>query len=97
MINTGVRFNNLWSNPTCTPTRSSIITGKYGFRTDVTDVGDILSVNETSLQKYINDTLISGYSNAVFRKWHLSEDLNHPNQIGVDTYAGFISGTLVSY
>jgi len=30
----GIRFTNLWSNPTCTPTRSTILTGKYGFRTN---------------------------------------------------------------
>ena len=35
MITSGIKFNNLWSNPTCTPTRGSIITGKYGFRTNI--------------------------------------------------------------
>ena len=33
MINSGVKFNNVWSNPTCTPTRATLLTGKYGFRT----------------------------------------------------------------
>ncbi|WP_211224962.1 hypothetical protein [Psychroserpens burtonensis] len=28
--NNGISFSNFWSNPTCTPTRASIITGKYG-------------------------------------------------------------------
>ncbi len=40
-INNGVQFNNLWVTPTCTPTRSSIITGKYGFRANVIQVGPI--------------------------------------------------------
>ena len=31
----GVHFENLWSNPLCSPTRSGIITGRYSFRTGV--------------------------------------------------------------
>ena len=72
LINTGVRFNNLWSNPTCTPTRSTILTGKYGFRTGVTLVGDELSTSETSLQKYLDNNTGSTYNHAVIGKWHLS-------------------------
>ena len=29
LINTGIKFNNVWSNPVCTPTRGTILTGKY--------------------------------------------------------------------
>ena len=35
LINTGLKFNNVWSNPVCTPTRSTILTGKYGYNTIV--------------------------------------------------------------
>lgn len=31
----GVRFDNFWSQPICTPTRATLITGRYGFRTGV--------------------------------------------------------------
>jgi len=31
----GVVFNNFWSQPVCSPTRSTIMTGRYGFRTGV--------------------------------------------------------------
>jgi arylsulfatase A-like enzyme len=31
----GVRFNNFWSQPVCSPTRATLITGRYGFRTGV--------------------------------------------------------------
>ena len=31
----GVRFNNMWAQPVCTPTRATIMTGRYGFRTGV--------------------------------------------------------------
>jgi arylsulfatase A-like enzyme len=29
----GVRFDNFWSQPVCTPTRATLMTGRYGFRT----------------------------------------------------------------
>ena len=31
----GVVFKNFWSQPVCSPTRSTIMTGRYGFRTGV--------------------------------------------------------------
>ncbi len=96
MINSGVRFTNLWSYPTCTPTRGSILTGKYGFRTNVMKVDDVMSTSETSLQKYLDDKG-AGYSNAVIGKWHLSRDENHPTQMGVDYYAGLLSGGVQAY
>ena len=97
MINSGVRFNNVWSNPTCTPTRSSIITGKYGFRTNTMKVGDELSTSETSIQKYLDNKLGSAYNHAVIGKWHLSIDPNHPINMGVNYYAGLLTGGVSSY
>ena len=41
--NEGVIFNNFWTNPTCSPTRASIITGKYGYRTGVKGPSDELA------------------------------------------------------
>lgn len=96
MINSGVRFTNLWSYPTCTPTRSSILTGKYGFRTGVMKVDDELSLSETSLQKFL-DNNNTGYDHAVIGKWHVSKTPSHPTQIGVGYYAGLLSGAVQSY
>jgi arylsulfatase A-like enzyme len=31
----GVRFNNFWAQPVCSPTRATILTGRYGFRTGI--------------------------------------------------------------
>ncbi len=95
LIDNGIRFTNLWSNPTCTPTRSSIITGKYGFRVDVTKVGDVLSTSELSLQKYLRDN--AAYSDAVIGKWHIANSVNHPTNMGVSYYAGLLSGAVSSY
>ncbi|GAA3639881.1 hypothetical protein GCM10022397_26420 [Flavivirga jejuensis] len=97
LIDTGVRFNNLWSNPTCTPTRAGILTGKYGYNTGVTQVGDELSTSETSLQAYLDSNTNSAYSHAVVGKWHLSNNANHPNNMGINYYAGTLGGGVPSY
>ncbi|MDG2454910.1 MAG: sulfatase-like hydrolase/transferase [Bacteroidia bacterium] len=39
----GLSFDNFWANPTCSPTRASIITGKYGYRTEVKNASEVLS------------------------------------------------------
>jgi len=96
MINNGIRFNNLWSYSVCTPTRASILTGKYGFRTNVMKVDDVLSTSEVSLQKHL-DTEISGYNHAVIGKWHLSRDASHPTDMGLNYYAGNLNGGVQSY
>lgn len=91
----GILYTNVWSSPTCTPTRAGIITGKYGFRTGVTKVDDPLSTSETSIQKLIKQS--SNYNTAVVGKWHLSKDASHPNDMGIDYYAGSLGGGLPDY
>ena len=66
LINSGVKFNNVWSNPVCSPTRSTILTGKYGYRTSILNVGDELSTSETSLHNYL--TTNTNYSSALVGK-----------------------------
>lgn len=97
LINDGITFNNLWSNPECTPTRAGILTGKYGFRTGVREVGDVLSTSETSIQSYLETNANGVYANAVIGKWHLSNNLSHPNDLGVDYYAGHTGGGISDY
>lgn len=97
LMNTGIRFSNLWSNPTCSPTRAGILTGKYGFRTGVLNAGDALSTSETSLQTYLDTNTNNAYNHAVIGKWHLSNDANHPTNMGVNYYAGSLGGGVPSY
>ena len=35
LASNGVRFTNFWAQPVCSPTRATIITGRYGFRTGI--------------------------------------------------------------
>jgi len=89
----GLVFDNAWSYPSCSPTRASILTGKYAFRTGVMSVGDVLSTTETSLQNYINQHLPGKYEDAVIGKWHLApnDNLDHPADLGISHFAGILS------
>lgn len=95
----GITFNNLWVNPTCTPTRASLITGKYGYRNGVRQVGDELSPNETTLHKYIKEQTDNSYSTALIGKWHLSGSNSgvNPESFGIDYYKGVIRGSVNNY
>lgn len=97
--NNGISFNQFWTYPTCSPTRASIITGKYGYRTGVKGAGDILDPSEVTLQKYINENTDNKYASAIIGKWHLSgngQGIN-PESFGIDYYAGLIRGTVDDY
>ena len=97
LMSEGLTFNNVWSNPTCTPTRAAMITGKFGFRTNMTRVGDELSTAETSLQSFIDQNSDGNYTHAVIGKWHLANDMEHPIEMGIDYFAGFLGGSVQSY
>ncbi len=100
----GVTFDNVWVNPVCSPTRSTMMTGQYGFRTGVTDVDKILSPDTETLADVLADASKTPvpYANAFIGKWHMSgpgnnADLNAPSALGVQYFAGFLAGGVSNY
>jgi len=65
MMSSGVTFDNFWSQPTCSPTRASILTGKYGRSNGVNSPGDPLAPTEISLHKYIDETAQGNYTSSL--------------------------------
>ncbi len=90
----GITFDNAWVNPVCAPTRATILTGKYGYRTGVlnaVDEGDIMPTERT-IQSYLDQYTNTTYAHSIIGKWHLSDDANVVTQMGVDYFAGFMGG-----
>jgi arylsulfatase A-like enzyme len=94
----GLRFTNAHSSAaTCTPSRYSLLTGKYAWRKKGTGIlpGDaalIIPTNEITLPKVFKQ---AGYATAVVGKWHLGlgttvkknwndEIKPGPNEVGFD-------------
>lgn len=100
----GVSFDNVWTNPVCSPTRGTMMSGQYGFRTGVTDVDKILSPDTETLADVLADAskVPVPYANAFIGKWHMSgpatdADLNAPSALGVQYFAGFLAGGVRNY
>lgn len=92
----GMRFTNAYAScPVCSPTRASLLTGKYPARVGVTNfIGgraqgklidapyiDHLPLEEFSLARALQQ---GGYQTWHVGKWHLGEDPYHPEEHGFD-------------
>ncbi len=95
----GISYKNTWATPLCSPTRSSIMTGKYGVKTGVLEVGANLDLAHQSIFNYLDENTDNRYTTAVIGKWHLSNPINidHPYQHGVDHFEGVIGGAVGDY
>lgn len=99
----GVRFRNCYGYPSCSPTRSCLLTGRYGFRTGIGAAIDephdpYLSPRDFTIAKAFAANPHLGFRYAHVGKWHLSTDAIDPNLIGGwSHYSGFLAGELSSY
>jgi arylsulfatase A-like enzyme len=98
----GMRFTHAWTQPFCSPTRTSLITGLFSAKTGVLDYMDWLSQNQHSFVQDLKDK--GGYSTAVFGKWHMA-GLGQippypgmkPKEAGFDLFQGNLHGGLATY
>ena len=93
----GVRFENAWVYPTCSPTRAAIITGKPATQTGVFTPGDHIASSENILQAFINENTEDAYDTGVFGKWHLSTNSALIEPMGIGTFKGSINGGVSDY
>src|SRR3989344_3828294 len=59
----GVVFDNVWVNPVCSPTRATMLSGQYGFRTGVLDVDNVLSPAVESVADVLTSKVPLPYAN----------------------------------
>jgi len=94
----GVRLESFHVDPTCAPTRSALLTGRYSGRVGVwhTVMGrNLLREDETTLGQVFQQ---AGYRTGIFGKWHLGDSYPYaPRFRGFDDaivhYAGGVGQT----
>ncbi len=98
----GVLFTNWYSSaPVCSPSRASLLTGKYPANAGVRS---ILAGHRTATGLHPSVTTIAsalkqfGYQTAMFGKWHLGvAQGSRPNDHGFDQWFGFLAGCIDYY
>ncbi len=87
-----VRFTDFHVSPTCSPTRSALMTGRHEFKNGVTHTimeRERLTLKATTLAQVLKS---AGYSTGIFGKWHLGDEPDRwPDKRGFDEV--FIHGT----
>jgi arylsulfatase A-like enzyme len=69
----GAEFTQFLVNPVCSPTRASLMTGRYYYRTGVVDTylgRSMMHHDEVTIAETLRS---SGYRTGIFGKWHLGD------------------------
>ena len=98
----GVRLTNWYSNcPVCSPSRASLLTGRYPRNAGVTGIlagrRDTVGLrpDQVTIAKALKPL---GYRTAIYGKWHLGlTEECRPNAHGFDEFYGFMAGCVDYY
>jgi arylsulfatase A-like enzyme len=104
LIAAGMRFDNFYANcPVCSPTRASLLTGRYPdlvgvpgvIRTHIRDNWGYLFPQAVLLPQMLKR---AGYHTGIVGKWHLGlASPNLPNERGFDHFHGFLGDMMDDY
>lgn len=94
----GLKLTSMYSQPTCTPSRAALMTGRIPTRSGLTR--PILSGERPKVNPWADETTAAGvlsgagYQTALSGKWHLGEGEGlNPHQVGYDEYYGILTVT----
>jgi arylsulfatase len=89
----GLRLTSCYSEPSCTPSRATLLTGRYPQRHGLHrppmygEAGGLQG--EVTLAALLSD---AGYATQAVGKWHLGENTeSQPQHVGFDDFYGFLS------
>ena len=104
LANEGLKFENFYANcPVCSPTRASLITGRYP---DIVGVPGVIRSRPQDSWGYLDPSAVTlpqlmkkaGYDTGMVGKWHLGLwSPNRPNQRGFDWFKGFLGDMMNDY
>ena len=97
LASAGVRLENYYVQPICTPTRSQLFSGRYQIHTGLQhgiiwpSQANALPKNETTIASKLKE---SGYSTHMVGKWHIGFYKREfiPTQRGFDSFYGYLTG-----
>ena len=104
LVAAGVRFDNFYANcPVCSPTRASLLTGRYP---DMVGVPGVIRTHLQNNWGYMPSHVVllpkllkpAGYHTAIVGKWHLGlKSPNTPNDRGFDHFHGYLGDMMDDY
>ena len=96
LAETGLRMDQHYVMPTCTPTRVGLITGKYPSRYGVTgpDYGEVIDKGDPTLASLLSE---NGYFTAISGKWHMGSPPYTPLEYGFESSYGYFDGQIDPY
>lgn len=104
LVEQGMRFNNFYANcPVCSPTRASLLTGRYP---ELVGVPGVIRTHADNSWGHLDEQAVflpevlkaAGYATAIVGKWHLGlEAPRRPNDRGFDHFHGFLGDMMDDY
>ncbi len=96
LAESGLRLNQYYVMPTCTPTRVSLMTGKYPSRYGITgpDYGEVIDLGDPTLASILSK---NEYHTAIAGKWHLGSPPYTPLKYGFQSSYGYFDGQIDPY
>ncbi|MCA9120570.1 MAG: sulfatase [Planctomycetaceae bacterium] len=104
LVSSGIRFDNFYANcPVCSPTRASLLTGRYP---ELVGVPGVIRTHAENSWGYLDPNAVmlpevlqrAGYHTAIVGKWHLGlETPSLPNERGFQRFYGYLGDMMDDY
>jgi arylsulfatase A-like enzyme len=104
LVSRGMRFDNFYANcPVCSPSRASLLTGRYP---ELVGVPGVIRTHRENNWGYLDPSAVMlpsvlkkvGYQTSIVGKWHLGlQSPNKPNERGFDRFTGYLGDMMDDY